>query len=189
MAKKAKREEHVAVCVVQRRACEATPLTDHVLLLAKRPEQGLLAGLWEFPSVSVAAEASADDRRQALDSLLDDMGLGGVVGRSWRVVHRRDVGSVMHIFSHIRMTLHVEHLLVEGDAQDIKTEGGGSMGESQELTWVTHKALCEGGHKLSGAPSKVFATVNARGSKGSKVTKGGAKENARITSFFTKANS
>lgn len=160
------------MCVVQRRTEASTPVAAHSLLLSKRPEQGLLAGLWEFPSTPVAVQASAEDRRQTVDTLLEDLGLGGVIGSAWRVVHRRDMGSVVHVFSHIRMTLHVEHLLVEG-AADAVDEG---------QTWVTHAALCDGDFKLSGAPSKVFAMVSKGGAKG----KGGTKENAgpRITAFF-----
>lgn len=185
-AKKAKREEHVAVCVVQRRDTPSTPLAQHALLLAKRPEQGLLAGLWEFPSAPVPAEASHEDRRRAIDALLAELGMDGKVGGAWRVVHRRDTGSVVHVFSHIRMTLHVEHLLVEGAADG----GDGKPPCGREVCWVTHGALCQGTHKLSGAPSKVFAMVNKQDEAKRKGTnKGSAKENAgpRITAFFKAA--
>ena len=70
-----------------------------------------VAGLWEFPSVTVPAEASEKERRADVDSLLDTL-LGA--GRAdLQVQERRHLGSIVHIFSHIRMTLHVERLVVK----------------------------------------------------------------------------
>ena len=70
-----------------------------------------VAGLWEFPSVTVPAESSKKERRVEVDSLLDTL-LGA--GRAdLQVQERRHLGSIVHIFSHIRMTLHVERLLVK----------------------------------------------------------------------------
>lgn len=69
------------------------------------------AGLWEFPSVTVPAEASEKERRAEVDALLDRL-LGA--GRPHlEVQERRHLGSIVHIFSHIRMTLQVERLVVK----------------------------------------------------------------------------
>ena len=61
--------------------------------------------------MTVPAEASEKERRTEVDSLLDTI-LGA--GRAdLQVQERRHLGSIVHIFSHIRMTLHVERLLVK----------------------------------------------------------------------------
>ena len=61
--------------------------------------------------MTVPAEASEKERRTEVDSLLDTI-LGA--GRAdLQVQERRHLGSIVHIFSHIRMTLHVERLVVK----------------------------------------------------------------------------
>lgn len=68
-------------------------------------------GLWEFPGVPVGKAAGSSQRRAAIDALLDEgLGLG-----EWRklMVERRSLGSAVHIFSHIHMTMHVETLILQ----------------------------------------------------------------------------
>ncbi len=184
-AKKDKREEHVAVCVVQRRDDASCANDRHSFLLTKRPDQGLLAGLWEFPSVAVDAEASEATRQVALDTLLHEtLNLQKALSH-WRVVHRQAVGSTVHVFSHIRMTLHVEHMLVEGSSNVCAAEGE-KLGTSSTM-WVEYAALVDGTHKLTGAPSKAFDLVVNKASKTKKNTSA-TKENT-ITSFFKPVSS
>jgi hypothetical protein len=68
-------------------------------------------GLWEFPSTAVPADASPKARSKAIDAFLEEtLGLEG-----WRdqVIERRGLGAITHIFSHIRMTMHVERLVLQ----------------------------------------------------------------------------
>ena len=57
------------------------------------------------------ADASEKERRAEVDSLLDR--LLGAGFADLQVQERRHLGSIVHIFSHIRMTLHVERLVVK----------------------------------------------------------------------------
>ena len=70
------------------------------------------AGLWEFPSQPAAAGASERERAAALDAylarLLPGVALGGAA-----LLERRSLGEVVHIFSHIRMTICVERRVVQ----------------------------------------------------------------------------
>ncbi len=68
------------------------------------------AGLWEFPGVAVPAEASEKDRRKQTDGLLQRL-LGASFSEG-EVLQRQSLGSIVHIFSHIRMTLHVEKVVL-----------------------------------------------------------------------------
>lgn len=83
------------------------------LLLIKRPEEGLLAGLWEFPTVLLAAAAVADQaaRREAIDRYLTES-LGVNLGEDYDAIFREDVGECVHVFSHIRLHMHVELLII-----------------------------------------------------------------------------
>lgn len=83
--------------------------SDSKYLLVKRPEEGLLAGLWEFPSVLLEGEAGLTSRRKAIDSfLIKSFGLD--MRKSCKVVLREEVGVYVHIFSHIRLKMYIELL-------------------------------------------------------------------------------
>ncbi|MCC7358522.1 MAG: A/G-specific adenine glycosylase [Anaerolineales bacterium] len=71
------------------------------VLLAQRPADGLLGGLWAFPAVDVPAEASADEQAAALSELLrKEYGLTVTLGETPGPVLR-------HTFTHFRLVLHV----------------------------------------------------------------------------------
>lgn len=104
------RHDFSAVCVVELLGGQKTSeesQTDSRYLLVKRPEKGLLAGLWEFPSVLLDGEADLASRREAIDHFLkNSFGLDSE--RTCDVVLRKDVGEFVHIFSHIRLKVYVE---------------------------------------------------------------------------------
>ena len=98
-------------------------------LVVKRPPDGLLAGLWEFPS----AERSEEDASQpAIDRYLQDE---LTLARAERA-QSRALGEIVHHFSHIRMTLHVEERTLSGAAPP---EPGGD----RPTRWVTAGELEE----------------------------------------------
>ena len=66
------------------------------VLLARRPERGLLAGMWEFPSVEVR-EDSTPSRVAA--SALDCLAVLGLSGRPAELL-----APVRHVFTHLRAT-------------------------------------------------------------------------------------
>ncbi|KAL5171661.1 Adenine DNA glycosylase [Glycine soja] len=80
-----------AVCVVELVGAETLDKnqSSSKFILVKRPEEGLLAGLWEFPSVLLDGEATCN------------------------IVLREDIGEFVHIFSHIRLKLYVELLVLQ----------------------------------------------------------------------------
>lgn len=61
--------------------------------------------------MSVPAEASEKDRRKHTNELLQLL-LGAEFSEA-EVLQRQSLGSIVHIFSHIRMTLHVEKMAVK----------------------------------------------------------------------------
>jgi A/G-specific adenine glycosylase len=85
----------------------------NLFLLIKRPEQGLLAGLWEFPSVLVdECKTDSLNRRKEMDKYLKQL-LDIDVKQQYNVVLREDVGQHVHIFSHIRLRMHVELMVLK----------------------------------------------------------------------------
>ncbi|KAJ8306398.1 hypothetical protein KUTeg_016943 [Tegillarca granosa] len=107
--KKAAREERTAVCIV----CQNCPQDNSTkYFFTQRPEKGLLAGLWEFPSLKCEAE---EDENFVVKSMLKNS-CGLVVDSLHDMV---DVGEVVHIFSHIHQTYIVKAATVnEGEVSD-----------------------------------------------------------------------
>uniref|UniRef100_A0A0D9XXU2 Adenine DNA glycosylase n=1 Tax=Leersia perrieri TaxID=77586 RepID=A0A0D9XXU2_9ORYZ len=136
--------DFAAVCVVQiaqdfdQGIAYATG-NDNLFLLIKRPEKGLLAGLWEFPSVLVN-EGKTDglNRRKEMDKYLKQL-LRIDVKRRSSVILREDVGQHVHIFSHIRLTMFVELMILNlKDAVDKLCDEGQ---DSTKLRFIDEKAV------------------------------------------------
>lgn len=72
-AKTKQREESVVVCVVERRPREAGSSSS--FLLVQRPPSGLLASLWDFPSVNLGPkrEVSHTEAQQSINTFLCDL--------------------------------------------------------------------------------------------------------------------
>lgn len=117
VSKAKQRHDFAAVCVV-----EITDYTDpeiwnecnenSVFLLVKRPNEGLLAGLWEFPAVILDGErVDATTRRKAMDQYLKKS-FKIDVRKNEGVILREDVGEYVHIFTHIKLRMYVELLVL-----------------------------------------------------------------------------
>eukprot|EP00741_Cyanophora_paradoxa_P005005 tig00000842_g4852.t1 len=99
------REENVAVAILSGKDRAGT----RRFLMVQRPDQGLLAGLWEFAAVVVPEkDIGAARRRAVVESLLADLGLPPIPAGAPRV----ELGEVIHLFSHIRQRLLVESIEV-----------------------------------------------------------------------------
>ncbi|XP_061349913.1 adenine DNA glycosylase [Gastrolobium bilobum] len=109
------RSDFSAVCVVELLGAET--LSDEnqstsKFILVKRPDEGLLAGLWEFPSVLLDGETAPLARREATNCFLKKV-LKIDIRKTCNIVLREDVGEFVHIFSHIRLKLYVELLVLQ----------------------------------------------------------------------------
>ncbi|KAI3810889.1 hypothetical protein L1987_20520 [Smallanthus sonchifolius] len=120
VAKVKQRHDYSAVTVVEILESEqgTVSISDSgsKFLLVKRPEEGLLAGLWEFPSVSLNVKADLVTRRRAVDDFLKNS-FGLNVHRSSNIVSRDEVGEYVHIFTHIRLNMYIELLVLR--SQDL----------------------------------------------------------------------
>ncbi|PON79516.1 A/G-specific adenine glycosylase MutY [Parasponia andersonii] len=108
------RRDFSAVCVleiVKDDDMSETHPSDSEFILVKRPDEGLLAGLWEFPSVLLDGEADLVTRKKAVDHYLKN-NFGFDVRKTCKIVLREHVGEFVHIFSHIRLKIYAELLVV-----------------------------------------------------------------------------
>ncbi|SPO05137.1 related to MYHalpha3 protein (DNA repair enzyme) [Cephalotrichum gorgonifer] len=100
--KKPVREEETVVCAIRR--------ADGRYLLHRRPEKGLLAGLWELPSQTLPSTGAgkAAARKAAAVKYLDGLRRSGHAGMADAVLrHAEDLGAIPWLFSHIKLTMHV----------------------------------------------------------------------------------
>jgi A/G-specific adenine glycosylase len=114
----------------QRPVLQARPVTPHYtvtaavlqrdkdFLIARRPEKGLLGGLWEFPGGKIEKNESLSEglRREICEELGVEIAVGEALG-----VYR-------HAFTHFKITLHAFRCtLLEGEPRPI---------EASDLRWV-----------------------------------------------------
>jgi A/G-specific adenine glycosylase len=127
---------HDIVAAVFRRA-------DGALYLMRRPSDGLLGGLWAFPSGRrVPGETLEDALRRSLREKL-----------RVRAVIQREVGAVRHAYSHYRITLH--GFLCE--------TGGGALPEVDGTVWLPGHG--EGTFALPRADRKLLEFIHREGER------------------------
>ncbi|KAF9322358.1 hypothetical protein BG003_000029 [Podila horticola] len=149
--KKAPRDEECAVAILERirKDGDGDPISEY--LLVKRPEKGLLAGMWEFPTVE-QDQLDRDKHGKASDDytpstykerstssskfMSDTLGLDWITDAS--VVSRKDLGSVQHLFSHIKKVYHVEWVVAKDSS--VTTEKK-PKNTSQEVVWLSEQEL------------------------------------------------
>ncbi|RYO80535.1 hypothetical protein DL766_009193 [Monosporascus sp. MC13-8B] len=114
--KKEVRREETLVCVIRR--------SDGRYLIHRRPQKGLLAGLWEFPSLILPSTNHSTPKTRKKDAAQFISTLSGILGskpkssRDLDLKHVGELGSVPWLFSHIKLTMHV-HLFELHTINDI----------------------------------------------------------------------
>ncbi|KAM7410104.1 hypothetical protein PAMA_001517 [Pampus argenteus] len=124
-AKKPPRVERTLTCVVIRPGEDG----DDEYLLTQRPNKGLLAGLWEFPSLLLEGENSEMKQKRALCAEIIR-----ILGTHLTESLFQYVGEVVHIFSHIHQTYVVHSVCLKDHDTQTQTENA---------QWLTRSALQE----------------------------------------------
>lgn len=131
VTRKKVREETYAVAILERKGDDGVG----EVLLMQRPNKGLLSGLWEFPSVLIHTfdpSASSAKEKDSQPDEIDDgeeekppspsleerttqiakhlHGLGFFKAADGGVTEKDDLGTVTHIFSHLKHIYIVERL-------------------------------------------------------------------------------
>ena len=173
--KAAPREEEVAVRVVEARLMrdEAGAASGKsAFLLIQRPADGLLSGLWEFPSAPVPSGATAASRCTAANDLIESISIDPDIAKAARG-GGDSLGKITHVFSHIRLTMHVEHKVVRVRHLPCCGAGGGkAQGKDSgaAVRWVLAEDMVAEG--LTSGVKKVYDLVVASSRASSKGSKG-----------------
>ncbi|XP_075791978.1 adenine DNA glycosylase isoform X1 [Pelodiscus sinensis] len=159
-ARKQPRAERAATCVLERGGHPGEP----EYLIVQRPSSGLLAGLWEFPSLPLGPGLKEKQQREAL--------LGHVQAWAGEAVARgclRLVGEVSHVFSHIHQTYVVYSLLLGGGAGAASSRRDGEPGRPA-CRWVTQAEFQKSA--VSTAMKKVWKACERQSGEGRGPSKG-----------------
>ena len=114
------------------------------ILIDRRPEQGLLGGLWEFPRGN---RERSETLTEALErELREEMGI--------RIEILGKIGTIRHVYSHFRMTLHAYRC----------RKTGGSIRSSLEWKWAAPEELAE--LVFSRADRKLLEIIASRSVRG-----------------------
>uniref|UniRef100_A0A663M752 Adenine DNA glycosylase n=1 Tax=Athene cunicularia TaxID=194338 RepID=A0A663M752_ATHCN len=105
-AKKQPRVVKTATCVLERRGCHGAP----EYLIVQRPNSGLLAGLWEFPTLPHSSEPWQTQCTCGAVEWCIPCCLPAAL-----CIHLLIPSQVVHIFSHIHQTYVVYSLPLDGD--------------------------------------------------------------------------
>ncbi|KAK9728605.1 hypothetical protein K7432_000952 [Basidiobolus ranarum] len=105
--KKPPREEGSVVCILEHVDVDTQQIH---YLLQKRPEKGLLAGLWEFPNVSISQTPLSNQEHVMLAIQDVQKRLGIVIRDESRSEY---IGSIIHLFSHIKQTYQVVRVTID----------------------------------------------------------------------------
>ncbi|KAJ1338557.1 A/G-specific adenine glycosylase [Microdochium nivale] len=153
-AKKAAREEETLVCAIRRRGPGGEKGTPSYLI-QRRPDKGLLAGMWELPSLiidSAAAEAAAridtpkrrgEEARRFVEETLQQLPGGGSDSQPRQVRHVGELGTIPWLFSHIKLSMHVHLFELGGNGDDDENDDDASTapehsaGKARASRWTS----------------------------------------------------
>ncbi len=134
--------QHIAVAMIWR---------DGRLFIQRRPDDGLLGGLWEFPGGKV--EPGELPEQAAVREVWEETGL------HVRLVE--SAGTVNHAYSHFRITLHAFH----AEIQDSNTvlQGNDAGPRVDERRWVLPEELDN--YAFPTANRKLLVAIGKRGDR------------------------
>ncbi len=130
-AKKQLKEEHILVCAIRR--------WDGQYLIHRRPNKGLLAGLWELPSLTFPEpdwtkfKVRQSKAIQHVTSLLHESSKS-------QVKHIGEIGSLPWQFSHMKLTMHV-HVFDLSQARGASASDCLSDAKEPQRKWVSSEEL------------------------------------------------
>ncbi|ORZ06902.1 DNA glycosylase [Absidia repens] len=132
--KKPPRDEECAVCILEKLQ-EGDE--ESLYLISRRPDKGLLAGLWEFPSLELGDNRTtyAQRSKRTTTFLKEQYNLDLTTTATVKAeVKRQDLDNVVHLFSHIRKVYHIEWVRIPAAA-------GIEMASTGQKKWITMDEL------------------------------------------------
>ncbi|KAG9405704.1 hypothetical protein AC1031_003619 [Aphanomyces cochlioides] len=183
--KKAPRNEVLNVVVLYQQ--NSDDIEDRKYLMMKRAEGGLLAGQWEFPSLKVCDDEESIPVYKERKPITNDQ-LASVLSTKADkldalIVHRRDQGELVHIFSHVKHHMGIEEV-------QVNWPDGRLLGDDSVARWMTcddmkQVGITTGMKKVLQLVTKVEPKGRSKNASSRSVKAKVAASNTKpITSFF-----
>lgn len=150
------------------------------MLLVQRPRTGLLANLWEFPSIALSENGAQD--KDVTEELVSQFSLPHTAASS-----RTFVSDVIHIFSHIRQTYKVFLISLSGEKKltwPSRYQGGQWMTKEEFLASATSTAMKKVFKSMEISEQKC---TNKKKKLNNEDNSSEAKKQKTISHFFTAA--
>lgn len=143
VAKKKAKEEDCAVCLVELYSSDG----ESKWLIEQRPATGLLASLWQFPQVPLpAAGTTAASRKTSAQKYILSLSAGGVDMTEAR--HIASFDPLVHVFTHLRLTMHAYHYRIADKAEaESLTCGGAPVRKWVDTSSMDNETLSTGMRK------------------------------------------
>lgn len=159
-------------------------------LLEQRPETGLLASLWEHPTLTLPSEndSTSKSRKSAsiefVKTLVNRANFKNSVERNGKknedtasrftIIHQGEVGTVPHVFSHIKLNMHVHRFkIVEDDEGSSQVEEDEKEDRSERnWKWVSSSDVDK---ESCGTGMRKAWELSKKAAKGAFVGKGESK--------------
>ncbi|PWN22603.1 DNA glycosylase [Microstroma glucosiphilum] len=138
------REEKCIVCIIETRSSAKASR----YLLEQRPDKGLLASLWEFPTLTLSLPDSHhdDDDENHLSTARDPPASHTTqatkfvqrllkLPQAGRAEHSGPLGTLTHVFSHMKLEMNVHHFSVSGDEDEGRIEA--ALVSKAKRKWCT----------------------------------------------------
>eukprot|EP01130_Rhizamoeba_saxonica_P015695 TRINITY_DN7091_c0_g1_i1.p1 TRINITY_DN7091_c0_g1~~TRINITY_DN7091_c0_g1_i1.p1 ORF type:complete len:499 (-),score=96.96 TRINITY_DN7091_c0_g1_i1:36-1343(-) len=110
--KKQKKIMNTIVTIIENYSSETQ---ESKFVVVKRPEGGLLGSFWEFPSIDITkAFDKYRQHKNKMDGFLPSLFDLNPFDH-WLISDRFKVGTLEHLFTHIKQILSIEYITVEGD--------------------------------------------------------------------------
>ncbi|KAF2265961.1 DNA glycosylase [Lojkania enalia] len=108
VAKKRVAEEECVVCIVELRLDGGRSKW----LIEQRPAKGLLASLWQFPQCTLPKQHMPSIRKASAKQFVAGLNPGN---EDFSARYLCELGSLTHVFSHLKLTMHVHSFKVDAD--------------------------------------------------------------------------
>ncbi|KAK4705882.1 A/G-specific adenine glycosylase, partial [Phenoliferia sp. Uapishka_3] len=173
MAKEKKkiREEETAVCVLEWECSEGGAKGKRKVLLVKRPEKGLLAGLFEFPAIDLPPTSSSTPatRRTGLHDLLNSLlstplpSFGASKSNTSDILtikSTKELGAITQVYSHQTRLYHILSVVISSPSRPPlaptpgKDSGKSLMSLAGRGKWVDEADVA--GSNIGGAVGKIW---------------------------------
>jgi A/G-specific adenine glycosylase len=129
IAKKKVAEEACAVCVIELRNKDKSKW-----LIEQRPAKGLLASLWQFPQCTLhPIDPTPSSRKAKARDFVSDLKLGPIP--TDKAKHVAEIDTLMHVFSHLKLTMHIHQFKIEYSGEASPSSGG------PRQKWVETEAM------------------------------------------------